>query len=143
VTDFVDALARDIENADRARFDVWTDRADISGGDDWNTAISRAIRACSHFLLVLSPNSAKSTKVGQELSLADKHEKRIIPLMYQNCDIPEELELLLVRTQLIDFHTGLQRGAAKIARRAWSEATSGYRRLATGSATATTPLRSA
>jgi hypothetical protein len=23
--------------------------------------------------------------------------------MYQNCDIPEELELLLVRPQLIDF----------------------------------------
>jgi TIR domain len=31
------------------------DRADISGGDDWNTAISRAIRACSYFLLVCLP----------------------------------------------------------------------------------------
>ena len=101
--DFVDSLARDIEEADRARFDVWTDRADISGGDDWNTAISRAIRGCSQFLIVLSPNSTRSTKVGQELSLADKHEKRIIPLMYQPCDIPEEFELLLVRQQVIDF----------------------------------------
>ncbi|HEV7743949.1 MAG TPA: toll/interleukin-1 receptor domain-containing protein [Pyrinomonadaceae bacterium] len=101
--DFVDTLARDIESAAADKFDVWTDRADISGGDDWNTAISRAIRACSYFLLVLSPNSAKSTKVGQELSLADKHDKRIIPIMYQPCDTPEELELLLTRRQTIDF----------------------------------------
>lgn len=101
--DFVDTLARDIESAASGKFDVWTDRADISGGDDWNTAISRAIRACSYFLLVLSPNSAKSIKVGQELSLADKHEKLIIPIMYQPCDIPEELELLLTRRQTIDF----------------------------------------
>ena len=101
--DFVDGLARDIESAGAGKFDVWTDRADISGGDDWNTAISRAIRGCSYFLLVLSPNSTKSMKVGQELSLADKHEKRIIPIMYQPCDIPEELELLLTRPQTIDF----------------------------------------
>ena len=101
--DFVDALARDIESGANGKFDVWTDRADISGGDDWNTAISRAIRACSYFLLVLSPNSTKSMKVGQELSLADKHDKRIIPIMYQPCDTPEELELLLTRRQTIDF----------------------------------------
>lgn len=104
--DFVDGLARDIESAESGKFDVWTDRADISGGDDWNTAISRAIRRCSYFLLVLSPNSTKSMKVGQELSLADKHEKRIIPIMYQQCDIPEELELFLARLQTIDFTEG-------------------------------------
>lgn len=104
--DFVDSLARDLENHETGKFDVWTDRADISGGDDWNKAISRAIRNCSFFLLVLSPKSAGSTKVWQELSLADKHSKRIIPLMYQTCDIPEELELLLTRPQLIDFSQG-------------------------------------
>ena len=101
--DFVDSLARDIENAERGRFDVWTDRADISGGDDWTTKIGSAIRTCSYFLLVLSPNSAKSKKVWQEAALADKHNKRIVPLMYQSCDIPEELELPLARQQLIDF----------------------------------------
>lgn len=100
--DFVDSLSRDIEAFEIGKFDVWMDRADISGGDDWYKAISRAIRACSYFLLVLSPNSVKSQKVSQELSLADKHGKRIIPLMYQRCEIPEELELLLVRPQLID-----------------------------------------
>ncbi|HEV7681857.1 MAG TPA: toll/interleukin-1 receptor domain-containing protein [Pyrinomonadaceae bacterium] len=101
--DFVDALARDIESADGGKFDVWIDRADISGGDDWYTAISRAIRTCSHFLLVLSPDSTRSTKVGDELSLADKHARRIIPIMYQPCDIPEGWELLLTRRQTIDF----------------------------------------
>jgi hypothetical protein len=52
---------------------------------------------------VLSPNSAKSKKVWQEAALADKHDRRIVPLMYQNCDIPEELELPLARQQFIDF----------------------------------------
>ena len=112
--DFVDSLARDLESYQGGKFDCWTDRADISGGDDWNKAISRAIRNCSYFLLVLSPKSAGSMKVGQELSLADKHNKRIIPLMYQTCDIPEELELLLTRPQIIDFTQGHEEAFQKL-----------------------------
>lgn len=98
--DFVDRLARDIEAVE---FDVWTDRADITGGEDWYRAISRAIRKCSSFLLVLSPNSSGSEKVAQELSLADKYGRHIVPLMCESCEVSEDLELPLARRQTIDF----------------------------------------
>lgn len=98
--DFVDRLIQDLE---RKGFDVWVDRKDISGGSDWRAAISQAIRECRAFLLVLSPNSADSKKVIQELSLADEHKRQIIPLMYQPCDIPPDMELQLASLQRVDF----------------------------------------
>lgn len=98
---FVDGLARDIERD--KELDVWTDRDDISGGEDWYSAIGRAIRECAAFVLVLTPSSASSEKVAQELSLADKHRKLIIPLVCKNCEIPDELDLMLSRRQWIDF----------------------------------------
>lgn len=101
--DFVDSLTRDIEDTEHAGFDVWIDRADISGGEDWNTAINEAISKCSYFLVVLSPNSAKSKTVGQELSVADECDKRIIPLMYQIREVPAAFKLTLGRLQQIDF----------------------------------------
>lgn len=99
--DFVDRLARDVERDDE--LDVWTDREDISGGEDWYSAIGRAIRECAAFVLVLTPSSASSEKVAQELSLADKHHKRIIPLVCKRCEVPDELDLMLARRQWIDF----------------------------------------
>lgn len=98
---FVDRLARDIERD--KELDVWTDREDISGGEDWYSAIGRAIRECAAFVLVLTPSSASSEKVAQELSLADKHHKRIIPLVCKTCEVTDELDLMLARRQWIDF----------------------------------------
>jgi hypothetical protein len=99
--DFVDRLARDIEAVEP--LDVWKDRDDIGGGVDWYEAISRAIRECSAFVLVLSPNSTDSRKVAQELSIADKHDRQIVPLTCESCEVPAGMELPLARQQTIDF----------------------------------------
>jgi hypothetical protein len=98
--EFVDQL---IEELERRGFDIWVDRKDISGGADWRAAISQAIRSCRAFLVVLSHNSADSKKVVQELSLADQHERQIIPLMHDTCDIPADMDLQLATLQRIDF----------------------------------------
>jgi hypothetical protein len=98
--EFVDQL---IEELQRRGFDVWFDRKNISGGSDWRAAISQAIRSCRAFLLVLSTDSANSRKVVQELSLADQHGRQIIPIIYETCDIPPDMELQLSTPQRIDF----------------------------------------
>lgn len=98
--EFVDQLVEELE---RRGFDVWVDRKDIGGGADWRAAISQSIRGCRAFLVVLSPNSADSKKVVQELSLADEHGRQIIPLVHEACDIRPDMELQLASLQRIDF----------------------------------------
>lgn len=97
---FADIL---ITNLEQHGFDVWVDREDIPGGDAWRAAISRAIRRCHSFLAVLSPHAVRSKYVARELALADKHNKPIIPILYQPCEIPPEVELQLAGLQMVDF----------------------------------------
>src|SRR5512146_836813 len=98
--DFVDDLIRQVEEQG---FDVWVDREDIGGGKDWRAAISQAISECRFFLLVLSRSSVDSRKVTQELSLADEHGRKIIPIRFQRCEIPHQMSLQLATLQWIDF----------------------------------------
>jgi len=98
--EFVDRLVRDVEAGGP---DVWVDRDDIRPGENWVGAISRAIGACSSFVLVISSSSSKSRKVAQELCLADQYDKQVFPLLLQTYELSEELKLLLAGRQWIDF----------------------------------------
>lgn len=97
---FVDRLIREIE---QKGLDTWMDREDIGGGAAWRAAISQAIRECEVFIVVLSPQSLASRNVTKELSLADKHNKPKIPIRYQPCEIPPEVEYQLAGLQWVDF----------------------------------------
>jgi hypothetical protein len=98
---FVDGLIRDLE---RKGIHVWVDREDIEGGTAWRAAISDAIRQCRAFLIVLSPNSTRSKNVSRELSLAESHDRMIIPIIYQDCDIPSGMEYQLAELQWINLN---------------------------------------
>jgi hypothetical protein len=98
--DFVDGLIRDIEEAG---FDLWMDRADIRGGAQWRAAITQAIRDCAAFLVVLSPNSVDSKNVGRELELAADNHRPVMPIIYEECEIPANFEYHFAGVQLIDF----------------------------------------
>ena len=97
---FVDKLVAELE---KLGLSVWVDREDIRGGTAWRAAISSAIRACDIFIIVLSEQSALSNNVTKELALADKHKKTIIPICYQSCEIPPNMEYQLAGLQIIDF----------------------------------------
>jgi tetratricopeptide (TPR) repeat protein len=97
---FVDQLIQDIEKRGIA---VWVDRQDIGGGETWRAAIADAIRSCLAFVIVLSPNSTESKNVSRELSLAESHNRQIIPLLYQLCEIPPTMEYQLAEIQMIDL----------------------------------------
>jgi tetratricopeptide (TPR) repeat protein len=99
-SDFVNGLIADIE---KRGIEVWIDRQDISGGETWRAAIAEAIRSCDAFVIVLSPNSTVSKNVSRELSIAEPHHRPIIPLLYQPCEIPPNMEYQLAEIQWIDF----------------------------------------
>src|SRR5262245_4386205 len=100
-SEFVDRL---IEALEKYGFPTWQDVDAIAGGDVWKGAISKAVRESDAFLIVLSPQSADSPNVSKELAVATKHARRILPVMYQGCKIPDNMEYDLAELQWADFH---------------------------------------
>lgn len=99
-SEFVERLSVALE---RYGFPTWEDVKAIAGGDVWKAAISRAVRECDAFLIVLSPQSADSENVSKELAVATKHARRILPVMYQACKIPDQMDYDLAELQWADF----------------------------------------
>src|SRR5262249_24896454 len=82
---------------------VWVDTQEIQGGDAWRAAIVRAITDCDAFLVILSPQCVASKNVVKELSLASDKNRRIVPLICEPCDIPDDMQYQLAELQRIDF----------------------------------------
>ena len=99
-SEFVDRLMPALE---QFGFPTWTDVHGITGGDVWKAAISRAVRECDAFLIILSPQSADSENVAKELAVATKHARRILPVLYQACKIPDKMDYDLAELQWADF----------------------------------------
>jgi len=95
-SDFVSRLVKELREAG-AR--VWLDKTDIAPGKHWDSEVEKALRECPIHVTVLSPDSVKSTEVMNEVNYALKNGKRVIPLLYRDCEIPFRLE----RVQHIDF----------------------------------------
>jgi len=97
-SEFVLRLARDLKAAGA---NIWLDQIDIKPGQPWDNAIEVALQEAPQMLLVLTPASAKSENVRDEISYALEQGKVIVPILYQDCVLP----LRLQRTQRIDFRT--------------------------------------
>jgi tetratricopeptide (TPR) repeat protein len=79
---------------------VWYDaKGGLHGGDAWWKKIMQEIRSRPVFIIILSPKAADSSWVNSEIDLAWKQMhspigKHIIPLLYQECDIRDDLDTL-------------------------------------------------
>lgn len=94
--EFALQLARDLR---KAGIDIWLDRLDIPPGARWDRAVEEALNTCERLLIVLSPSSAKSENVQDEIGFAMREKRPIIPVLYLPCKVP----LRLHRLQHIDF----------------------------------------
>lgn len=97
---FVDQVKVKLE---QSGIDLWTDREDMAGGQSWRAQITDAIKSSDALMAVLSPSSAQSRYVVRELTLADENRKQIVPVLYQQCQIPREAEFELAGLHMIDF----------------------------------------
>jgi hypothetical protein len=78
---------------------VWIDQLDIGPGQHWDRAVQQALSDCPCLLLILSPASANSENVLDEVSYAIDKQKTIIPILHRECDIPFRVR----RFQHLDF----------------------------------------
>jgi len=75
--------------------DVWFDKESLLPGQTWRLEITKAIRVCSHFILIFSSNSVNKTgHVNVEIYEALKQVKRrppgevyIIPIRLDECEV--------------------------------------------------------
>ena len=95
---FVLRLCQDLRAAGAA---IWLDKLDISPGEEWDQAVERGLSECRRILVVLSPNSVASQNVLDEVAFALAKKKSILPVHFQDCEVPYRLS----RLQYVDFRT--------------------------------------
>src|SRR5262245_53749235 len=83
--DFALQLARDLKLAGLA---AWIDQIDIPPGDRWDAAIEKALRQSECVVVVLSRASVQSANVMDEVSFALDEQKRVLPVLIEECPIP-------------------------------------------------------
>ena len=80
---------------------VWIDQKGIIGAEQWATEIVEGIRACSTFIILISPNSIESENVLRELSLASEKRKRVLPVDIEPTVLPSSFEYPLAGLQRV------------------------------------------
>jgi hypothetical protein len=102
-SEFALRLAKSLKEAGA---NVWLDQLELVPGYSWDSAIETALKSATKLLLILSPSSARSDNVRDELFFALERGKIVIPILFKDCDVP----LRLQRTQRIDFRTNYSHG---------------------------------
>lgn len=100
---FVMELAKDLRAAGAK---VWLDQLDIEPGSRWDSSVEKALQESNTLLVVLSNSSVKSHNVMDEVSYALEENKKVVPLLMENCQIPFRLR----RLQYADFSGNRETG---------------------------------
>jgi hypothetical protein len=67
---------------------VWIDRLGIGLGENWDNAIEEALEKSETLMLILSPTSVESRNVQDEVSIAINADKKFVPILIKECDLP-------------------------------------------------------
>ncbi|MCB1956037.1 MAG: TIR domain-containing protein [Rhodocyclaceae bacterium] len=81
---FTDELVAALEAS--GEFEILIDRAGIGHGEDWRARLGRLIVECDTLVFVLSPDSVGSEVCAWEIAEAQRHAKRIIPVLWRPVD---------------------------------------------------------
>lgn len=73
---------------------VWRDLEEMRGGRLWQAQLRQALAAADAVLVLLTPGAVVSTNVTWEWQGALFLNKRVIPLLIDPCDVPDELQKL-------------------------------------------------
>ena len=93
---FAEKLANDLK---KAGYVVWWDISAIEGGDRWAQEIESGITQSEVLALIVSPNAIASEWVEKEFIFASKRGMKIVPLLYEHCELP----IWLLNLQYIDL----------------------------------------
>ncbi|MBN1303169.1 MAG: toll/interleukin-1 receptor domain-containing protein [Anaerolineales bacterium] len=101
-----DAICANLEGAG---IRCWIAPRDIAPGDDWPTAISKAISQSQVMILVFSAHSNSSEDVGREIILAANNKLVIVPFKIENIEPEPGKQYYLARTHWLDAINPLTR----------------------------------
>jgi TIR domain len=94
--------------------DAWYAPDDIQTAAHWERTILTGLQGCDWFLLLMSPRSAESEWVRDEVNWAISHrEGRIVPVMVEACD-PYAFHIRMSRIQHIDFRSDSETARRKL-----------------------------
>lgn len=93
-----------VEKMSQAGISVWLDRSEIKVGDAWSVSIVEAIDNCLAFVLMLSPNSAASKEVHQEVYLSHESKRAMFIVMLEPIKVPNEIRYQLAGKQILDVN---------------------------------------
>jgi hypothetical protein len=89
-------------NLETAGVRCWVAPRDIAPGEDWPTAIARAIASSRIMLLIFTANANTSEDVSRELILAANSKLVIIPFKIENVEPEPGKQYYLARTHWLD-----------------------------------------
>jgi len=89
-------------NLEAAGIRCWIAPRDIAPGEDWPTAVARAISQSHVMVLVFSASSNSSEDVSRELFLAANNKLVIIPFKIENIEPEPGKQYFLARTHWLD-----------------------------------------
>lgn len=92
----------------------WIAEEKVRRGQNWEREISTALRECDYFIIIMSPNAAKSKEVKAEVNYAFRHKSdKIIPIMIKKCD-PDSISYKLGSLQYLDIEKVNQANAKEV-----------------------------
>ena len=104
---FVEQLALDLKGAG---LEVWYDLSRLEGGERWRAEIQNAIKSSQYVIIVLSPDSVESVWVEREFIYSSNLNRKIIPLLYRQCELPlNYLDLNFIDVQGENYHRNFDR----------------------------------
>jgi hypothetical protein len=84
-----------------AGIDVWLDQNDIKPGEPWDESVVAALKKSTAVIVILTPVSVASRSVLDEISFALGENKRVVPVLLRDCEIP----FRIARLHYTDFQT--------------------------------------
>ena len=103
-----------VDHLNAKDIDVWVDWEGIPPSTEWMQQIQKGIEEAGAFVFIVSPDSAVSKVCAEEVTLAVKNGKRLIPVIYHDVDAPDvpdaikPLNWIFAREQ-DDFTTALDK----------------------------------
>jgi len=89
---------------------VWMDQLGIKLGENWDNAIEEALENSNTFLLFISPTAVESQNVQDEVHIAIKEKKTLLPILIKQCDLPMRWQ----RMQYADFTKNPSKGLKSV-----------------------------
>lgn len=88
-----------VEGAQQQGRKFWLDQQGISAGDSWAGEIVRAIKSAAGVVVMCSKAAFESDHVKREIYLADRYQRRLIPVFVEEAEPPEDFEYFFAGVQ--------------------------------------------